>query len=168
MLKQGQYPYPEDKIFYAIHKEGSVPVVGLRLMKSNCQGIYVAPDLDYVNSYIGALVPGENPSLTFYYTLKDLKEIKKIMSSKEYSKIKNITNSIFSVRKHLWCYVLPENIRMVSFILASSVEEVSKYINKKKKTNYKIIFDSKDLDDIIEIMELIKHGKSEDYNFIVE
>lgn len=167
-MKQGQYPYPEDKIYYAIHKEGHNAVTGLRLMKSDNQGIYVAPNLDYLSSYIQSMVPGNNPSLTLYYTLKDLKSIKKLMEQKEYSKIRDISKGIFKSRKYLWGFVLPSNIRSVSFILSNSVSDVNEFLIKRKKTPYKIIFKASDLDEIIEIMEQVKNGETSEYNFIVE
>lgn len=167
-MKQGEYPYQEDKIYYAVHKEGHNTVTGLRLMKSDKQGIYVAPNLDYLSSYIQTMVPGNNPTLTLYYTLKDLKSIKKLMGQKEYSKIRDISKGWLKGRKHLWGFVLPSNIRSVSFILANSTSDVKDFLIKKKNTTYKMIFNASDLDEIIEVMEQVKNGETSEYNFIVE
>lgn len=166
-MEYKKYPYPEECLYFAIHKTKDSSGKYLELSRGKNQGIYVSENKSSLRVFIRDFAPGEESKLALCYSLKDLREIKKMLEDKKnnLSSVKKVPYIGIGTKK-LWGYVIENDVRKIRFYLARSKDDISKYIQKAKGKVLKAAFTLDEIEYIISNMEKIQKGESDQYNYV--
>lgn len=166
-MEYPKYPYPEECLYFAIHKNKNSSGKYLELSRGKNQGIYVSENISSLRVFIRDFAPGEESRLALCYSLKDLREIKKMLEKKnnDLSSVKKIPYIGIGTRK-LWGYVLENDVRKIRFYLSRNKDDIARYLEKVKGKVLKAAFTIREIDYIISNMEKIQKGESDQYNYV--
>jgi len=163
-MEYQHYPYPDESLYFAIHKTKHDTGRSLEFSRSKNQGIYVADSVSYIRSFIKNFAPGEESRLALCYSFNDMKKMLDMLNKKDISKVKVIPSFGLGKRK-LWGYVLEDDVRKIRFYQARTKHELEKYLEKQNK-ELKAAFNASEVAYIIANMEKVKNGETDQYNFV--
>ncbi len=166
-MEYKKYPYPEECLYFAIHKDKNSSGKYLELSRGKNQGIYVSENISSLRVFIRDNAPGEESKLALSYSLKDLRAIKEMLEKKKsnISKVKKIPYIGIGTQK-LWGYVIENDVRKIRFYLSRSKDDIARYLKNVKGKVLKAAFTLEEINYIISNMEKIQKGESDQYNYV--